>query len=225
MNGVNVLADYLGKVVNIEVSGNLNFIGYLIDFGPDIVVINNGREYVYLPTQHIHAVKQVDEEWIEDEPDETNSTIPIENGSIDLRKILENARGRFIECYITGNHALHGYITQLMDDYFVFYSPVYHTVFISTYHLKYFIPYYPGTTPYGVDKAYLSIESNPINFAPTFEELFKTIEGRFIVMDLGGNPNKTGFFKGISKGVIKLATANGEIYHWNIKHIKTVHLP
>lgn len=222
---MDVLADYLGRVVHIEASGQLTFIGILVDIGEDILVINDGRQYVYLPTEHIHAVKEAEKEWMEEEGEERNGTIRIENGTINLRKILDNARGLFIECYITGNHTLHGYITQLLDDYFVFYSPVYHTVFVSIEHLKYLIPYYPGTTPYAVEKGYLSIEENHANFAPSFEGLFKTVEGRFIVLDLGGNPEKTGFFAEITGGLIKLVTARGEVYHWNIKHIKTVHLP
>lgn len=226
---MDVLEDYLGSVVNIEVSGQLLFTGYLIDLGTDVIVINNGKQYIYLPYQHIHSVKKaVDDviDVIEEGSDQGESQIKIDNGdSINFRKILCNAKGLFIECYITGNHTLHGYITQIMDDYLVFFSPVYRTTFISFDHLKYIIPYYPGATPYSADKAYLSVNQTDINFAPTFEQLLKSMEGRFMVLDLGGNPDKTGFFKSIRSGIIQLVTANGEVYHWNLKHIKTAHLP
>jgi hypothetical protein len=225
------LADYIGKVVHIEGSGKLQFLGYLVDLGEDILVINNGRQYVYLPFTHIHTIRLGSvEDYLEgvlqqDNANDVDNTIDINNGAINYRKILCNAKGLFLECYITGNHTIHGYITQIMDDYFVFYSPVYHTMFISMDHLKYLIPYYPGVTPYSVDEAYLGVEQNQISLANTFEQLLKQIERKFIVMDLGDNPNKIGFFKKMDNGLIQLVTANGEVFHWNLRHIKTVHLP
>ncbi len=225
------LTQYMGKVVHLEGSGKFQIVGYLIDLGEDIVVIHNGRQYIYLPFKHIHTVRlaTLDDDWmqlqqLEDEFDEGNS-IDTNHGSISYRQILKNAKGMFLECYITGDHTIHGYITEIQDDYFVFYSPVYHTLFISMDHLKYLIPYYPGVTPYSVDKAYLEVDPIDLPLADSFIHLFKQLEGKFVVLDLGANPNKIGFFKKITNGLIQLVTANGEVFHWNIKHIKTLHLP
>lgn len=228
---MDILNQYIGKVVHLEGSGKFHLVGYLIDLGVDILVINNGRQYIYLPFKHIHTLRlaTLEDDWIQldqmDDEFEVNKTNEINNGTTSYRKILKNAKGKFLECYITGNHTIHGYITQIMDDYFVFYSPVYHTLFISMDHLKYLIPYYPGVTPYSVDQAYLEVDPIDITLAKSFSQLFKQLEGKFVVMDLGANPKKIGFFKQINNGLIEIVTANGEVFHWNVNHIKTVHLP
>ena len=53
---------------------------------------------------------------------------------------------------LAGNAPIHGYVTSVMNDYIVFYSPVYKTVYISLKHLKWLIPYKENQVPYALNK-------------------------------------------------------------------------
>ncbi|MDQ0340490.1 hypothetical protein J2S00_003305 [Caldalkalibacillus uzonensis] len=220
------LNSYVGKIVDLEVSGKLFYTGFLVDVGDDIIVLNTGEKFLYLPFIHIHNIKlsKTEESEIEDST-ASSAHIDTEADEVTYRKLLENARELFLEIYITENHTIHGYLINIMDDYFVFYSPVYHTMFISLDHLKYFTPYNPGLTPYSVGIEHFPVKPFNGSLAHNFEQQLKLLEGKFILLDLGQNPNKIGFFKKLECNTIQLTTANRETFHWNIRHIKTVHLP
>ena len=47
---------YIGKMVQIELLGIGIKIGYLIDVGPDIIVIYMEKKYLYLPIAHIRNI-------------------------------------------------------------------------------------------------------------------------------------------------------------------------
>lgn len=218
------LKNYLGKIVDIEITGGEIRHVLLIDIGTDVIVVYNGINFLYIPFLHIHYIKQNTEETIEmnSPPD-----IPIVNETdmISYRKILNNAKGLFVEIYITGNQTIHGYFTSIMNDYFIFYSPVHHTIFISLNHLKYLIPHPPNSTPYSINPNQFPFNPTNVPLARTFDQQLKKVEGKIIVLDLGESPNKIGLLREIKDGVIQLITANGEPLHWNLNHIKTAHLP
>ena len=89
------------------------------------------------------------------------STKPIETEAISYRKILMTAKGMFVKVYVTENKSIHGYISSIMNDYFIFYSPAYKAMFVSMDHLKYLIPYPPITTPYSLDNLPLNPPPSP----------------------------------------------------------------
>jgi hypothetical protein len=218
------LRSYLGKFIDIEITGGRVHQALLIDIGPDIVVVYNGVNFLYIPFIHIHYIKQSIEDSIEMY---TPPEVPIENGAemISYRKVLNNAKGLFVEIYITGNQTIHGYFTSVMNDYFVFYSPVHHTTFISLNHLKYLIPYAPNSTPYSLSQNHFPFNPTNVPLARTFDQQLKKVEGKIVVLDLGETPNKIGLLREIKDGIIELVTAKGEIFYWNVNHIKTVNLP
>ena len=122
----------IGKNIEIEISGGNFYSGILVDSGLDILVLYVGRShrFYYIPTVHIQRVKEakldpnsVLYELPEEKPLEQDSS------SISFRGILTNAKGRFVEVYVTGNKSIHGYLTSIMNNHFVFYSPIYKTVF------------------------------------------------------------------------------------------------
>jgi len=47
-----------------------------------------------------------------------------------------NAKGRNVNMLLGKNTRLYGYIVSIMNNYFVFFSPIYKTVFISMDHEK-----------------------------------------------------------------------------------------
>jgi hypothetical protein len=221
------IKNFLGKEVELEVSGKTYFSGILIDLGLDILVLFNGTQYLYIPLMHLHNIKEreikVNEEGIEKPTDR----MPLlnEQESISYRKILTNAKGQFLEIFVTGNRAIHGYITSVLNDYIVFYSPVYKTLFISMQHVKWLIPYSSKLTPYTLSNKELPVVPSTIPLLRSLEEQLKKYDGQLLVFDLGDNPDKVGLVKGTANNIVELVTASGRTVYWKLIHLKTVHFP
>ncbi|GGJ66463.1 hypothetical protein GGR02_001637 [Anoxybacillus voinovskiensis] len=218
------LKTLLGKQVRVEVSGGTIVQGVLVDVGPDIVVIYTGKEYLYIPHLHIHHIK------LHIDPANQISSpfpeIPLqEETNISYRKTLVNAKGRFVEIYVIGNKTIHGYITSVLNDYFVFYSPVYKTMFISLQHLKWLIPYQKSITPYTLGNDLLPVQPTTLALQRSLEEQLKKTEGQLVIFDIGDHPMKIGLLKQVQNNMVELVTANGESVYWKIHHLKIVHFP
>jgi len=222
---VNKLRTFVGKYVEMEISGRpIPIKGNLVDLGSDILVIHDGMQFLYIPLIHLQNIRlsrAKDAEII------VPPEVPFENQSetISYRKMLMNAKGMFAELYIAGNQSIHGYLTSIMNDFFVFYSPVFHTVLISLQHLKYLIPYHPNLTPYSLNQERFPVKPSNMTLARTFDLQLKKLEGEFIVLDLGENPNKIGLLKSVENSTLELVTANGGTVFLHLDHVKTVHLP
>ncbi|WP_017436047.1 hypothetical protein [Saccharococcus caldoxylosilyticus] len=221
MNNLNSL---IGKQVELEVSGKVLLTGILVDVGLDIIVIYNGKEYLYIPHLHIHNIR------VSTNPQtELSDVIPEspfdENEMISYRKTLINAKGRFVEIYVTGNKSIHGYVTAILNDYFVFYSPVYKTMFISLNHLKWLTPYQTNITPYTLGNEVLPVKPTNMPLQRSLEEQLKKFEGQLVVFDLGDHPMKIGLLKQVQNNIIELVTASGISVFWKLIHVKTIHLP
>lgn len=215
----------IGQNVNIEISGGKELYGKLIDAGLDIIVIYN-LQYYYIPVGHIQRIKtdtmnvyDWDIDFQPDQPINTNSD------TISFRKILNNAKGTFVSLYIDGNKTIHGYLTSVMNDYFVFYSPAHKVMYISMNHLKWLIPYNKNTYPYSLNKDSLPINPISISLARTFTEQCKKFENHMIILDNGEHPEKIGLLKKVYDDKMTLVTAEGETVYWNCHHLKTLHFP
>ncbi|MFC4182517.1 DUF2642 domain-containing protein [Saccharococcus thermophilus] len=221
---MNNLHSLVGKQVQLEVSGKVMLQGILVDVGLDILVIYNGKEYLYIPHLHIHNIR------LSTNPLEELSNVTPElpfdgDDSISYRKTLTNAKGRFVEIYVTGNKSIHGYVTAILNDYFVFYSPVYKTMLISLNHLKWLTPYQTNITPYTLGNEVLPVQPTNTPLQRSLEEQLKKLAGKLVVFDLGDHPMKIGLLKQVQNDIIELVTASGESVFWKIMHVKTVHLP
>ncbi len=218
----NPLKSYIDKNVNIEITGKTFFIGKVVDVGLDIIVLNDGEKYLYIPLVHLHNINEETSEELTISDQES----PLDDAdTISYRKTLQQAKGKFVEIFVTGNKSIHGYITSVLNDYFVFYSPIYKTLFISLHHLKWLTPYNHNLTPYTLSNEELPVNPSNIPLARTFEEQLKKMEGKLVVFDLGDHFNKSGLLKGISNNIIELVQANGKTIHWKSYHVKTIHLP
>lgn len=216
----------LGRHIELSISGKPEPIrGKLIENGQDIIVLHNGSQFLYVPIIHITALSL---SFREPEPSgEANLEMPFEpyNEPISYRKMLINSKGMFSEIYITGSQSIHGYVTTVMNDFFVFYSPVYHTVIISLQHLKYLIPYSPNITPYTLTATQFPLRPSPLTLARTFDQQLRKLVGEFIVLNLGEDPYKTGVLKNVEQSMIELASASGSAVFIHFDQIKSVHLP
>lgn len=221
------MKNLLGKEVEIEISGRTNFTGLLIDAGLDIIVLFDGQNYLYIPLMHLHNISERTLKTNPEMIEKPTFEMPFQNEkeTISYRKILNNAKGQFLEIFVTGNRSIHGYITSVLNDYIVFYSPVYKTVFVSMQHLKWLIPYSNALTPYTLSNTVLPVVPSSIPLARSFEEQLKKYEGKLLVFDLGDNPSKVGLVKSISNNIVNLTTAGGQTVFWKLMHLKTVHIP
>ena len=225
MNKLNEIKNLVGKEVHMEISGTTCFTGVLIDIGLDLAVVNNGQQYLYVPLMHLHNMKENLQPEISTE---TNTIIPIQTNpetSLSYRKTLNNAKGRFLEIFVTGNRSIHGYITNVMNDYIAFYSPVYKTIMISMQHLKWFTPYNSQLTPYTLSNESLPVVPSSMPLARSFDEQLLKYQGQLVVFDMGDHPDKVGLLKGINNNIVHLINASGESIFWKQYHLKTVHLP
>jgi hypothetical protein len=220
------IKDHIGTYIKLEISGNKLISGILIDIGSDLWVIYNGYDYLYIPTVHIQNWKFPKEEEIDEIITLSDDQSPIfnPNEEISLRKTLTAAKGIFTEIYVTSKQAIHGYIISIMNNYFVFYSPIYKTMFISLNHLKWLIPYTNNQRPYGLSNANLPVNPSNITFARSFEVQIEKLVGTLIVFNMGENENAMGKISGIKNNFIELTTAKGNPLFLNLQHIKTVHM-
>lgn len=217
------MRSYINQYVELSVSGKRDCVrGLLIDIGSDIMVLQDGERLLYLPLLHLKqmtlSVKQ--EAIVELSRD---SWEPSQD--LSYRKVLMNAKGMFTELYITGNQSIHGYVTSIMNDFFVFQSPVFHSVLIAMRHLKYLIPYSPNTTPYAMNPTSFPVSTPTMALARTIDQQLKKLEGEFVVLNLGENPGKIGLLKTADTPIIELITSGGASMFMHIDHVKTVHRP
>lgn len=215
---------HVGKSVEVELSGHIVHGGRLMDCGQDVLVIYDGSKYLYIPSPHVQHIKEDTEMSY---PIDKKSMAPIEDDSntISYRKILSNAKGGFAEIYVTGEQTLHGYITNVMNDYFTFYSPVYKTMLVSLDHMKWLTPYQNGRTPYDLNNNQFPVTPSNISLSRTMEEQLKKFVGKLVVFDAAERPEKIGLLSQIEGKLVELITAREEKVYLNLKHLKTVHLP
>lgn len=215
---------FMGRKVNIHFSGNAPISGILVDVGPDIIVIYQDEKYYYLPLVHLQQIKLSPKT---DEPLESPSQSPFDmlTPTISYRKILDQARGRFVQIYVTGGRTVHGYLTSIMNDYFIFYSPVYKTLTVSLNHLKWLVPYPISVTPYSLNNNTFPVSPSTIPLSRTFEQQCKRYEGTLVVFDLGDHPDKIGLLQSVDNNRAELIIASGEKVCWNLHHLKTIHTP
>ncbi|CAG7630476.1 DUF2642 domain-containing protein [Paenibacillus allorhizosphaerae] len=219
---------YIGSLIDLELGEEMKHTGILVDAGSDIVVVYSGHSYVYIPLTHVRHI----EPKISDSSSLSNSFKPpsdenpiLNEKELSYRKMLLHSKGMFVEIFVTGNQSIHGYVTTILTNYFVFYSPVYKTMYIPLLHLKWLIPYPPDQTPYTLERKMLPVAPSGITLARTFEEQLKKLTGKIVVFDTGLQADKTGLLLNSEDHIAELVTAHGRKLHMNVQQIKTVHFP
>ncbi|MCM3569479.1 DUF2642 domain-containing protein [Neobacillus mesonae] len=210
----------IGETITLELSGNLEITGVLVDISNDLMVVFDSKDYLYIPRIHIHHFKR------EDDSDKQIFPADIEykqDEGISLRKTLVNANGLFSEILLMKHNPIYGYVVSVMNDYLLFYSPVYKHIYISLNHIKWLIPLPFNQIPYGIDIEKVPFNPSNIPLSRTFEEQIEKFVGKIAVFDLGNKPHKTGLIKKISDHTIELITARSEMYYLNLRHINSFH--
>lgn len=217
----------IGEKVVIEVSGKRPLSGKLIDVGLDIVVLLHHLRYLYIPFAHVHNLKADVSSGGGSEsgglPDESSIGLQVEE--LTTAKILQEAKGLFVEIYVSGNKSIHGYLNGVMNDYFTLYSPIYGTVYVSLNHLKWLIPYPTSHVPYARSTGNAPMGQSQPNLGKTFEDTLKKEVGKMAVIDLSGASERIGVIKRVTGGIIDVVDADGNSTLLNLMHVKTMIVP
>ncbi|WP_318618123.1 DUF2642 domain-containing protein [Sporosarcina sp. YIM B06819] len=219
----NIIRSLVKQVVQLEVSGKNILKGTVIDLGTDTMVLFNGAEFVYIPLDHIQNFK-VDGNNDEDiQAPAMLPSISADENDVDLTftKVLTQAQGKYVEIYVTGNEALHGYITSIKDNYFEFQSPVYKTMYISLSHVKWLIPYAQNELAYGLN---LPVQPNNETLASTFEVQVEQFKNEIVVLNIGGPKSHIGKITNVEQQIAEIQTARADSSYVNLGHIKTLHV-
>lgn len=210
----------VGQQVDVEIARSYIFSGTLIDVGHDMLVLFYQQKYLYVSLLHVKNVKV---SLQSNSPSDEEIDMDYRPVSLTFRKALENATGRFVEIYVAGNKPIHGYITSVINDYFVFYSPIYKSLYISMSHVKWLSPYRIDSTPPFPGSMFPPV--HPGTVGQTFEAQCKRFEGKMVMIDLDDQPDKIGLLQKVDNPVVEILNATGDKVYWNIQHIKTLFTP
>ena len=212
------------KFVTVNLVGEKAFRGDILDSGIDIIVLFNGEEFIYIPIYHIETIAA-------DTPDTDyaqHSQLPsinlnLSQNSLSLDDVLKEAKGIYQEISISTKKSLHGTILEVLDDYIVFYSPIYKTVYIPKKHLKWLIPYSTNEQPYGLSDAEFYRQYYKQDFKANFIQQLEDLSNKLVVLNLDNKKHHTGRIKNISNAMIELQTVKMKSVYVNIEHIQTIH--
>lgn len=220
-----LLIPYLKTCVEVDISGRkIPLAGMLVDVGSDLFVLFDRRDFFYVPLVHLQAFRRAQD----DAGEENRQTVPWtrENG-LSCRQALTNAIGVFCEIDVIGQQPLYGYVVNVLNDYFVFDSPVHNTVYVATRHLKYL------AVPSAADAHAVSAwrgrkRSAPppaVNLPKSFDQQIKKCEGQFVVLNLGGQPDKSGYLRKVEYPMLELVGGKGTASLLHAEHVQTIQLP
>lgn len=221
------LEQYVGEVISLEVAGGRYINGALIDFGPDIMVVFDSMNhyYYYLPLAHVKYFKLNTREDSSGCTDFSGKVMTDEVGLLSLRGVLDKAKDALLEIFVTGNHPIYGYISDVLSNYILFNSPVFKTMAIDVEHIKWLALTEKNQTFYSKGRTDFEVEHTLTSVAAaTFEQQLNKMIDKIIVLDMGTEPNKIGLVVNVSGDFIELINANEETYLLNTKHIKMFHM-
>ena len=212
------------QYVAVSLVGDKFFKGVIFDSGRDIIVLFNGEQFIYIPFIHIESIvaDTPDANFIQPSDLPSISSDQLQKG-LALDDVLKEAKGIYQELGIINKKPLHGTILEVLDDYIVFNSPVYKTIYIAKKHLKWIIPYTPSERPYGLSDSEFNWQQGEKEFKKGFTQQLATLINKLVVLNLGDKIYHTGKIKNISNAMIELQTVRAKSIYVNIAHIQTIH--
>ncbi|MGO4107436.1 hypothetical protein [Paenibacillus sp. YAF4_2] len=218
---MNEFTPYLSEKVVVEISGNRPKHGKLIEAGTDLLVLLHQQRYYYIPITHLHSLKADLRAGSDDDKDINLTPFIKQEEQISLEKILQNAKGLFVEISVCGNKPIHGYLNEVMTDYLILHSPIYNTIYIALDHLKWLIPYPSSYAPFA-----LTAESVMVNVRTnTFAELFQAEKGNKVAIDWSSPSERLGVIKCMSNNIVELIEIDGSSALLHLAHIHTLYVP
>ena len=213
------------EVVEIEVSGKKVMRGTVIDLGTDVIVLFNGENFVYIPISHIQRFRKgyTNKEYIQAPTELPMIYVDESKEDMNLADVLIQAKGKSVEIYVTDHDSLHGHITDIQHNYFRFYSPIYKTMYISTKHVKWLIPYSQNINPYGIANTMTTELSDNSLLKNTFAQQIGSLKDTLVVLNAGGHKGHSGKILDVGDQIIEFQNARMSSTYFNMDHIKTIH--
>ena len=220
-----IIQGLVQEIVRFEITGKKTVSGTLIDVGSDIIVIFNGMDFMYIPLDHIRNFEvDLDNEDNVQAPTVLPSIVAVDNqDELSFEKVLEQAKGRLVEIFVSGNQSLHGTITAVMNNYFVFQSPIYKTMFIPTDHIKWLIPFDQGQKLFGSEYNFSSTQATSETFASSFDKQVEKYINKFVVLNINERESFIGKINNVEEQIVEFQTARTSPIYLNMRHIKTLH--
>ncbi|MBJ6363862.1 DUF2642 domain-containing protein [Paenibacillus sp. GCM10012307] len=220
----------MGRRVELKLGGLAAAIeGTVAGWGQDILVLFNGYRYIYVPFRHVEQLAPgtyETETKIDAAEPVYSKEGAIHGNQPSCRKILTAARGVFSEIYFASGRPVHGYVSSVMNDYFIFCTPVHHTVAVSLQHLKYMSPYAPdASAPYNLSPGKLAPRPSPVTLARTFNVQLRKLEGELIVLNMGLLPSDTGVLAAAGEQMLELTGEAGGRSFIAYEQVQSVHVP
>ncbi|ATP38736.1 DUF2642 domain-containing protein [Solibacillus sp. R5-41] len=224
----NLIQEFDKEIVKMEITGKKILKGKIIDNSSELVVLFDGKEFLYIPVCHIHEIKI---DYFNEDGLKIPSTFTRDinfigkNEEMTFLKVLTKSLGIYLEIHVLNNQPLHGYISNILDDYIVFQSPIYKMMFIPIRHVKIIVPNNQNQKPYLLSDGDFSINVSNENFPSTFDALIGILKNKLTVLNIGEKNNFTGLICEIKGTMIAFQTAKENIIYYNLQHIKTIHNP
>ncbi|MED3661552.1 hypothetical protein NST62_07250 [Ureibacillus sp. FSL K6-8385] len=224
--GRDIFQNLKKEIVAIEVSGGKLLNGCIVDSSDELIVLYVKNKFVYVPFEHIHSFYiDTENENNLQSPSEIPAFISKGNENLTLKNILSLATGIHAELMVAKNEPLHGVITKVLDDYIVFESPVYKSMFIAQRHLKWLIPHF-HQFPYGLnEQEFLHLSSkNSTTFQNTFASQIANLANQFVILNLGKNFSHIGRIKNVNHQLITIENGKSILTYFNLSHIQILQL-
>ena len=212
------------EYVTVSLVGDKLFKGIIFDSGSDIIVLFNGEDFIYIPVSHIEYIVADTPDAAFVEPSNFSSTLSNHlQKELSLDSILKEAKGIYQELCIINKKSLHGTILDVLDDYIVFYSPIYKKIYIAKRHIKWLIPYMPNERPYDLSEAELKCQQTEKECENYFAQQIAKLTNKLVVLNLSEKIHHIGKIKNINDKMLELQTVRAKSVHVNIAHIQTIH--
>lgn len=214
------------ELVMVNLVGDQFFKGKIIDSSSHMIILFNGENFIYIPFRHVKDIKNEEAETENkivkpaDFPSIISNSL---NVNLTLEGALHKARGMYTEISVVSKKPLYGTVGEVLNDYFVFYSPIYKTMYIPIIHLKWLIPYIHGEEPYGLSKNNYKMSISDRQYKQYFSMQFAELIGRLVVINVGDKVPDIGKVETIHNNIVELRTAKENLYI-NMDHIQTIHV-
>lgn len=214
----------MGEFIRLELIGKREVSGILVDLGSDVLVLRKQDEFYYIPLFHIREIRLLSKEEADSIIQFAAILSPPLADKLSLTEVLRAAeKGIFVELNVTTNQPVHGHITHAMDDYIVFFSPIYQTMIIPFKHIKWLIPYPASTHPYGFSQSIRQEPNAPVKlFARTFDKQIESMSGAFITCNIGDKESVSGKLIHKEMDFLDIMTVKEQDIHVNVHHIKSI---
>lgn len=212
------------KYVTVCLVGDHLFKGVIFDSGSDIIVLFTGENFFYIPFSHIEYIVADTPDTEFSEPSNYPSIFTNRNQKdLTLASILKQAIGVYQEICIISKKSLYGTVLDVLEDYIVFYSPIYKELYIPIEHIKWLVPSMLNERPYSLSEEEFNWQQVEQDFKGNFIMQLATLVNKLVVINFGEKIHHIGKVKSITNRVLELTIAKDKSMYINLEHVQIIH--